>query len=125
MPCPGCPFPARSSAHLTSHLQTTTDAAGRFAWPALALASDAVPTVVEVTADGYGLWRIEDVRFRRGDTLILDVSLSAEPVTIIVPGPRPADAWPTFPSRAAALDTPLDDQSQLPLPTTIRVRVTG
>jgi hypothetical protein len=33
-------------------LQTTTDAAGRFAWPAIALESDAVPTVVEVTADG-------------------------------------------------------------------------
>ena len=106
-------------------LQTTTDAAGRFAWPSIALASDAVPTVVEVNADGYGLWRIEDVRFRQDDTLILDVSLSSEPVTIIVPGPREADAWPTFPSGAAALDTPMDDQSQLPLPATIRVRVTG
>ncbi|MCX6071770.1 MAG: dockerin type I domain-containing protein [Chloroflexi bacterium] len=107
------------------YLQTTTDAAGRFAWPAIALGSDAVPTVVEVAADGYGLWRIEDVRFRRGDTLILDVSLSSEPVTIIVPGPRPADGWPSFPMGGAALDTPLDDQSQLPLPSTIRVRVTG
>jgi hypothetical protein len=106
-------------------LQTATDAAGRFAWPAVALEADAVPTIVEVSADGYGLWRIEDVRFRRGDTLILDVSLTDLPVTIVVPGPRPADGWPTFPMGGAALATPLDDQSQLPLPTTIRVRVTG
>src|SRR5512137_1532242 len=106
-------------------LQATTDASGRFTWPAIALASEASPTVVEVTADGYGLWRIEDVRFRLGDTLILDISLGPDPVTIMVPGPRAADAWPSFPTGTAALSGPLDDQSQLPLPTTLRVRVTG
>ncbi len=106
-------------------LQTTTDAAGRFGWSGIALASDAVPAVVEVTADGYGAWRIEDVRLRVDDTLILDVALGPEPVTIVVPGERPADGWPTFPLGGAALSVPLDDQSQLPLPSTIRVRVTG
>jgi tartrate-resistant acid phosphatase type 5 len=106
-------------------LQTATDAAGRFGWPTITLDSDAVPTVIEVTADGYGAWRIEDVRFRRGDTLILDVSLEIDPVTIVVPGPRPADGWPTFPMGGAALDLPQHDQSQLPLPPTVRVRVTG
>ena len=106
-------------------LQTTTDSAGRFAWPAIPLDGDAVPAVVEVTVEGYGAWRIEDVRFRLGDTLILDVSLGAEPVTILVPGARSADGWPTFPMGGAALDIPQHDQSGLPLPTTIRVRVTG
>ena len=106
-------------------LQSTTDTAGRFVWPAIPLEAGAVPTFVEVTAEGYGAWRIEDVRFRLGDTLILDVTLGAEPVTLVVPGPRAADGWPTFPMGGAALDIPQHDQSGLPLPTTIRVRVTG
>ena len=106
-------------------LETLTDAAGRFAWPDVTLPEAAVPTVVEVFAPGYGTWRIEDVRFRAGDTLILDVALGPDPVTLIVPGSRDADEWPTFPTGGAALDAPQDDQSQLPLPATIRVRVTG
>jgi hypothetical protein len=121
----GMPVPGALVTAPDFSLQTTTDAAGRFGWSAIALEAEAMPTVVEVTVEGYGLWRIEGVRFHQGDTLILDVSLSAEPVTIIVPGPRQADEWPTFPMGSAALDTPLDDQSQLPLPSTIRVRVTG
>ena len=106
-------------------LQTTSDVAGRFGWSGIPLTADAVPTVVEVTAPGYGAWRIVDVRFRTGDTLILEVALGPDPVTLIVPGPRDADAWPTFPMGGAALAAPVADQSQLPLPTTIRVRVTG
>ncbi len=106
-------------------LQALTDVAGRFAWPAISLPEAAFPTAVEVFAPGYGTWRIEEVRFRAGDTLILDVALGPDPVTLIVPGPRDADEWPTFPTGGAALSAPLDDQSQLPLPATIRVRVTG
>ena len=121
----GMPVPGAIVRAPGFSLETATDAAGRFGWSGIALASDAVPAVVEVTADGYGAWRIENVRLRVDDTLILDVSLGAQPVTIIVPDERPADGWPTFPTGTAALDTLLDNQSGLPLPSTIRVRITG
>ena len=100
----GLPIAGASVQAPDFSLQTTTDVAGRFDWSSIPLAADAVPTVVEVTAPGYGAWRIVDVRFRAGDTLILDVALGPDPVTLIVPGPRGADEWPTFPTGGAALE---------------------
>ena len=107
-------------------LSTQTDSAGRFLFNDIDIAETFVYANISVTAPGYGEWIIQDVRLVTNDTLILNVELNDEPVTITVPRlPAERPALSESERGAAAPDPPLDDHSLLPIPTTIRVRVTG
>jgi hypothetical protein len=107
-------------------LTAQTDAGGNFAWSSIPMTDDAKPITVEVTADGYGDWRIENVLLRANDTLILSIEMGLAPTTIVVPPPQAEQAeWPATPlARSLSASSPLD-QLNAPLPATIRVRVTG
>jgi hypothetical protein len=107
-------------------LSAVSDTAGQFAWRGIALAEPVVATTISITAPGYGDWTIQDVRLVAGDTLILTPELGAEPILIVVPPPR--SERPDLPDSqlsAALWDAVTADQTNLPLPSTIRVRVTG
>lgn len=108
-------------------ISTITSSKGTFEFEANSVSDDPIPTTIQVTAPGYGDWKIQDVRLVPGDTLKLDVRMGQSPTLIVVPAPRseapdwldiPADVQPFFGGAAAS-------QLDLPLPATIRVRVTG
>lgn len=122
----GLPVPGALASAPALGLQATSNASGEFGWSGVAVDGDYLPTTITVAASGYGLWTIVDVRLVPDDTLILTVELGPEPTTIVVPPPRAEN--PDFPASQlspALLDDLLDDQTTLPLPPTIRVRVTG
>ena len=106
-------------------LSTRTDGGGRFTWPVIALSQPTVATTITVRAAGYGDWEIVNVRLVVGDTLLLLAELGPDPVQILAPSPVPDR--PALPSGmgAAGLDALAVDQTGLPIPRTIRVRVTG
>ena len=98
---------------------------GIFEWRDLALPGPVFTATIRISAPGFGLWTIHDVRLLAGDTLLLDAELGPEPVDIHVPPPR-SDA-PNWPDPAGDNLSPqaLADALGSPLPETIRVRVTG
>ncbi len=108
------------------NLSAETDSSGHFSWSSIPMSEDALPITVEVKADGYGDWRIENVLLRAEDTLILSIEMGEAPTTIVVPAPRAEQPdWPETPlAPALSASAPLD-QLNAPLPATIRVRVTG
>jgi len=150
-PIPYSPFPAQAQSSLAANVRgvviakesnlpiagasieipslnisTHTDSAGRFAFQGIFVDQAIYPTTIIVIASGYGDWTIEDVRLVSNDTLILTVELRDSPTTIVVPPPRAeVPSWPDELVGGSALDEPAEDQSTLPLPDTIRVRVTG
>ncbi|MGH2627576.1 MAG: carboxypeptidase regulatory-like domain-containing protein, partial [Anaerolineales bacterium] len=105
-------------------VSTRTDAAGRFAWPTIALSQPTVATTITVVAAGYGDWEIVNVRLVAGDTLLLLAELGPDPIRIVAPSPVP-DRPALAALGAAELDALAVDQTSLPIPRTIRVRVTG
>jgi hypothetical protein len=107
-------------------LSASTDGAGRFRWQAIPLSQSSLPITITISADGYGSWTIEDVRLRAGDTLILSAELSAAPTLIVVPPPRAeAPDWPDVSGDKVLGGLSAAALSDLSLPSTIRVRVTG
>jgi hypothetical protein len=107
-------------------LQATSDSQGRVAWYDVALSQERLPVTVVVSASGFGDWTMQDVPVLADDTLILKPELRQEPVTIVVPPPRAAGlAWPEELLSGVPIGAAGQDQSDLPLPETIRVRVTG
>jgi peptidoglycan hydrolase-like amidase len=107
-------------------LFAVSDQTGRFTWNDIPLAQTILPISITVSATGYGDWTIHDVRLLSKDTLILSIALSQNPTTIVMPPPRAElPDWPDETMGGAVLDTPTEDQSDLPLPDTIRVRITG
>ena len=108
-------------------ISTTSGTDGVFQLAVNLASEDPMPTTIEVTAPGYANWTIRDVRLVPGDTLKLDVRMGQSHTLIVVPAPRfEAPDWPNVPNEghlffggAAA------SQLELPLPATIRVRVTG
>ncbi|MEW6569498.1 MAG: carboxypeptidase regulatory-like domain-containing protein, partial [Chloroflexota bacterium] len=120
------PIPGASVSAPALGLNATSDASGRFRWSAIPLTDASIPVTLTIRADGYGDWTIQDVLLVRGDTLQLDAQLGPEPTTILVPAPPDQRPEPPPLVEALALGgaAPLD-QTSLPLPATIRVRVTG
>ncbi len=107
-------------------LVAVTGADGRFVWGSIPLSADSVPTTITAEAAGYGPWRIEGVRLVGADILLLDIELRQEATVLQVPEPRTVtQAFPAEYFAAALFDEPLHDQRAEPLPSTIRVRVTG
>ncbi len=114
---------ARASAPALG-LEAGTDPSGRFRW-VVPLSEATLAVTITISAAGYGDWTIQDVLLVQGDTLRLEADLGPEPVTILVP---PLEGRPEVPGLPDALAlggaSPLN-QISLPLPATIRVRVTG
>ncbi len=107
-------------------LSTTTDNRGRFDWGSIALSEEIIEVTVIVQADGYGLWTLQGVRLIQDETLILEVELSDEPQTIIVPplsSERPAGF--AADSEMDLMLSMLGGAEDIGLPATVRVRVTG
>ncbi|MFQ5921543.1 MAG: LamG-like jellyroll fold domain-containing protein [Anaerolineales bacterium] len=104
----------------------TSNSSGAFEFDSNLLGDDPVPTTIKVTAPGYASWTIQDVRLVPGDTLRVDVRLGQSSTLIVVPPPR--SEAPDWPETFAALSTfrgAAASQLEIPLPPTIRVRVTG
>ena len=106
---------------------TTTNQSGAFAWSSLPVSQLVTPTTLVVSAPGYGDWTIQGVRVIQGDTLILSVRMGVTPTTIDVPPPQGEQTTTSQVQVAGALSLspPLADQTNAPLPSTIKVRVTG
>jgi hypothetical protein len=108
------------------NLAAVTDAGGQFAWNAIPLPQATFTTTITITAPGFGNWTMQDIRLQADDTLLLTPQLSASPTVVVAPLPRgerpeaPPDQPPPGFVQALALD-----QTNVPLPATIRVRVTG
>jgi len=107
-------------------ISTTAGNDGTFEFEANLPSEDVVPTTIEVTAQGHANWIIQDVRLVPGDTLKLDVRMGQSPTLIVVPPPRSeAPAWPQVLAAQSYFQGAAGSQLDLPLPATIRVRVTG
>ena len=122
----GAPISGAVVAIPSLGISATAAQDGGFRLPAITLSGDSLPTTITARAAGYGDWTIRDVRLVAGDTLILDIAMGTDPTLIIVPPPR--SEVPVFP--AAQLAEGFQggaglSQLDLPLPATIRVRVTG
>ena len=113
----------------TLGLTAITDSDGHFAWQAIPLPQPIITTNIIITASGYGQWSLLDVRLVAGDTLLLTPQLAPSPVTLLVPAPDVARQTLTVTTTTTVLPPTMRsqmlDQRSLPLPSTIRVRVTG
>jgi len=107
-------------------LSTTTNASGRFDWDSISLSQFSQNVTVEVRATGYGDWVLRDAWLIQADALQLEVALGADPIEIVVPPPRSStpERQPVEGDRQG-LVIGSSHQLDAPLPSTIRVRVTG
>ena len=107
-------------------LSTSSDPNGRFGWQDVALSQSPYTTTIQITAPGYGDWTLQDVRLIEGDTLIVTAELGPEPILIVVPPPRSERPQaPEEQTSLQALQGGVGNQMDLPIPGSIRVRVTG
>ncbi len=107
-------------------LKTSTNFKGQFEFPPISTPETVYPIQVTIRATGYGDWTMTNVALVADDTLILDAVLASEPVTIKIPD---IEREKRFGSETTTSFSPNDlpslDQTSLPLPETIRVRVTN
>jgi len=122
----GSPIAFAQVTDLSLGLTTQTDHAGRFSFNNIDLDESSLPTTISISAAGYGDWTIQNVRLIVNDTLLLNVELSEEPQIIVVPQ-VPVDRSDIIESAQGARQdmAPALAPTWDPLPTTIRVRVTG
>ena len=108
-------------------ISTTSGSEGIFEFDANVPTDDPLATTIHVSAPGYAEWTIQNVRLVPGDTLKLDVQIGQSPTLIVVPDPRSeAPDWPSvLPVAQPFFGGAAANQLELPLPATIRVRVTG
>jgi hypothetical protein len=107
-------------------ITTYADSDGRFNFKGIVLPEEITPTNIFISAPGFGDWRIEGVRLVANDTLLLKAQLEEAPVTIIVPEISPDRDFSLAFLQANALQlAPLQSQMDVPLPETIRVRMTS
>jgi hypothetical protein len=120
------PIPEASVRLIDFGLTTYTDNNGYFSISNLAIPEFIHPTTISIQASGYGVWRIEGVRLVATDTLILEAKLETEPTTIIVPGINPdRDFKPDLLQAYMLQPASALSQMDLPLPKSIRVRITN
>jgi hypothetical protein len=118
----GFPVARASVAVADLGLSAVAGPDGRFALQNVPVPQTTLPITLTITAPGYGEWTIQNARLVAEDTLILTAALGDAPTVIVVPPPDPHRAdWPSPDELVSALA----DQSNLPVPLTIRVRVTG
>jgi hypothetical protein len=122
----GNPIPAAVIDLPEFGISTYSDSDGRFNFTRIALPEEITPTNISIKASGFGNWRIEGVRLVADDTLLLKAQLEESPVTIIVPEISPhRDLSLAFLQANALQLTPVQSQMDVPLPVTIRVRMTS
>jgi hypothetical protein len=121
----GLPITGANISLQSLYLQTTTDHQGAFKFLDLSIPVSEHRTTVSISALGYGEWRMEDAMLLPDDTLILDVHLSTSPVTIVIPELFPSERPEPAPQSPLELEFQGIDQTNAPLPETIRVRITG
>jgi len=122
----GVPIPSALIELPAFGLSTYSDQAGRFHFSAISLPEQIVPTTISIKAPGFGDWRIEGVRLVANDTLLLDAELEITPITIVVPDIHPDRDNKSELLQASTLQlAPTLSQLNLPLPETIRVRITN
>ncbi|HET7010542.1 MAG TPA: LamG-like jellyroll fold domain-containing protein, partial [Anaerolineales bacterium] len=109
----------------TLGLSTTSDSSGRFAFGLISMDPFSQTVNVEVRASGYGDWAVRDAWLVQDDALQLEVDLGAEPVEIVVPTPRSITGDEPVEGDLGDLVLGSSHQLDAPLPSTIRVRVTG
>ncbi len=121
-----------AGAHISTAsigVSTTSDTNGRFAISNIPVSKLVTTTTFTISTLGYGDWTLHGARLLAGDTLILKAELKPSPVTIQIPDPQVLEANRAAlgPEIASPLDLspPAEDQTNAPLPATIRVRVTG
>jgi hypothetical protein len=108
-------------------LSIPTDSEGRFEIQDITIKEEVSPITVNITAEGYGKWTLQDVPLVAGDTLILTPKLTSSPYLSIVPSPR-ADQPDKFLDQQIeiqSLAAPPPLPASLPLPENIRVRISG
>jgi glucose/arabinose dehydrogenase len=106
-------------------LSTTTGGSGRFDWDSIALSQFSQNVTVEVRASGYGEWILRDAWLVQADALQLDVSLGIDAVEIVIPPARPETREEPVEGDLVGRVAGSSHQLDAPLPSTIRVRVTG
>ncbi len=122
----GNPIPAAIIDLPEFGISTYSDSDGQFNFISIALPEEITPTTISIRASGFGNWRIEGVRLVADDTLLLKAQLEESPVTIIVPEISPHRDFSLAFLQANALSlAPLQSQMDVPLPETIRVRMTS
>ncbi|MCJ7823943.1 MAG: metallophosphoesterase [Anaerolineales bacterium] len=107
-------------------LSTRSNSRGEFSWSGLSISGDYQAVTVQIQAVGYGNWTLENVRILRAETLILEAELKDTPQTITVP--PPSNERPMGFAAAAEMAPMLfamGGAEDIPIPETIRVRVTG
>jgi len=107
-------------------LSTRSNSRGEFSWNGLSISGDFQAVTVQIQATGYGNWTLENVRILRAETLILEAELKDTPQTITVP--PPSNERPMGFAAAAEMAPMLfamGGAEDIPIPETIRVRVTG
>ncbi len=124
----GAPIAGAVIAVPSLGLSTVSDADGMFRFSGIGIDGESLSTTITAAAAGYGDWTLQDVRLILGDTLILEIQLGPSPTLIVVPPPR--GEIPAFPALQLAQAFQVEgggglSQLELPLPATIRVRVTG
>ena len=68
-------------------LSVRTNSSGEFSWSGLSISGNDQAVTVQIQADGFGDWILENVRVLRAETLILEAELTDTPQTITVPPP--------------------------------------
>jgi hypothetical protein len=118
----GLPVAGANVVIQDSGLAATADAGGHFSLGDIPLSQETLPVTITITAPGFADWTIQNARLVAADTLILTAALGASPTMIVAP-PSASDRtdWPS----PDGLQSLSGDQSNLPLPSIIRVRVTN
>ena len=122
----GDPIPGANVQITDLNLTTTTDTEGQFSWQGVQISGDWISTTISIDAPSYGTWTLENVLVIAGDILIIHAELGSEPSAITLPPPpdqRPAS--PSVQGGGPQADRVMGNQWGVPLPSTIRVRVTG
>ncbi|MGD8732724.1 MAG: metallophosphoesterase, partial [Anaerolineales bacterium] len=122
----GAPIAGAHVEVLELGLDTTTASDGNFNWNGLSPSRSITELTILVNAAGYGEWRLEGARLLAEETLIIEAELEDKPITISVPPPsneRPAGF--AAESDVVRMLQALGGAEDIPIPATIRVRVTG
>ncbi len=119
----GLPISAAHIRALELGLDLTSDAAGGFHWPAIALPQAQLPVTISVTAPGYGEWRLQNVYLAANDTVILTPHLQERPLTQSLP-PSGLSGMPELSTQEQReFQAFLAATENLTIPQTIRLRV--
>ncbi len=121
----GYPIPSARIRAIELGLEVTSDQAGNFAWPAIALPQAQIPITVSVIATGYGEWRMQNVRLVAGDTVILSPHLQERQVNQALPPGAPFSSPDLSPAELRDFQAFIAATETMTIPDTIRLRITG